>query len=970
MVVMTRMLRAGAALALAALLPTGTAAQATADTARVSIVYTGRSLGALGARRAQDEHDLLVEQASREGQPFKLVSHLAWRTPGIVVFLSSEEPDGSELSWIIAHRGEAEVLDMVPAFLSANVLLLQDPWRPAPDLMAMLDRNPRRRAEFPDLVETRVRVSRLRTMDDHRVYIVERPGAVWPEDARAWGIGEMNRVDVLESRVFELPLNLGELGPRATLVRSIAGAARDRGAFVIRADLGHQDGDLELPRTDRARLSFTALTRLGYGTLVPYAFELALGSASLAELHREFPQVVLLAANVRATDSTLFASSEVVEAGGVRVGLLGLVNLRARDRLPRNRLNDFTFEAPAGAARREVERLRGLGATAIIALSNMDPLDNAALGDEVPGIDAIVADMPVRWAPEAAEVRVNLSDRPFVRPGPPALIARSAANGLGVGRLDLEFRTGTGPGMPHLTALTHRLAVVTDQVPSDTALVREIARIAARNQRPRGELMFPAFMDIVERHPALGDFDAVTRQGRMSKAMWESFMARLLRLRGRGEVAVIRRLDQFPPLIGKLHENEIDSWLWTEDHVVLLDVLGADLKAILREDTRGELATSGIDVAAGTVQGHKLDDQTYYRVATSDVLFEGARVKSFARGRRVRRRFVEQDDGTLLAARDGQPVAIRDLVVGELKRIRARVHHDGQIDAIAALIASDAPYVNLLMFTFDRPTLWASVNQVSTTGDYGAVPDSRVNARNSWIAGLSGRVVLTHERASTATDVGFAVAYARQGVVSRGREDVSTMANNILLDVTLRPSLRDGAGMRPLLFVRGSFNTEFTPTIDAATGLANARKLALRAASGYLIMLGGAWKRAELALAVENDFGRPNLQYGLQGLAHLEWRLGTVPGFASTSGVTYRLRNELTYLLPAPNDNASHLALRGNMIHELVIPLVDELSLSVAADLYFFQGKVPQNSAPGYSAQLRVGITYDRLWKPRYQPFL
>lgn len=58
------------------------------------------------------------------------------------------------------------------------------------------------------------------------------------------------------------------------------------------------------------------------------------------------------------------------------------------------------------------------------------------------------------------------------------------------------------------------------------------------------------------------------------------------------------------------------------------------------------------------------------------------------------------------------------------------------------------------------------------------------------------------------------------------------------------------------------------------------------------------------------------------------------------------------------------------MIHEIIVPLVDELSLSAAADLFFFQGKVAATRTPGVSMLLRVGLTYDRLWKPHYQPFL
>ena len=69
-----------------------------------------------------------------------------------------------------------------------------------------------------------------------------------------------------------------------------------------------------------------------------------------------------------------------------------------------------------------------------------------------------------------------------------------------------------------------------------------------------------------------------------------------------------------------------------------------------------------------------------------------------------------------------------------------------------------------------------------------------------------------------------------------------------------------------------------------------------------------------------------------------------------------------------PRHRKRPLALRYNMVHELLLPLVDELALSVAADFFFYQGKVEATQRPGMSILLRVGLTYDRFWKPRYQP--
>jgi hypothetical protein len=506
-------------------------AQSSVDT-RVSILYTGRSLGAMGVRRWQEEHELLTEQANVENIPFKLVSHMAWRAPGIVVFLSGQEPTGDELAYIMARRGEAERIDTIRALSSSNVLLFQDPWRPVPDLMAMLASNPRRARDFPDLIPQTLSVSRLRAANDERVYIVEMPGAVWPADTTGWTKGEMNRVDIADSRLFELPLNLGQLGPRATLLRRLREPLVNRSDVVITADLGHAEADFGMTRLQRSRVDFAALKELGYEFLVPFEAELAMGVAALDSLRAEFPGLTMLAANVRGRD--FIVPSKIIAAGPVMIGFVGLVNPHLPGRLPRASLRDFVFEPPAIAARREVAKLRDAGAHAIVVLSNMDPADNAALGEAVNGIDAIIADLPTRWTPEVARQRVELPDRPFARRGAPAIIARSAGNGVAVGSLSLEFHAQVGAADRRffLAALEHRLEPVTDRTPPDSALVRRLALLAPPVERERGESRCSAITTASRdrvvcrsrcgRRSSLARFDAGPMPRSQSSGAWTS----------------------------------------------------------------------------------------------------------------------------------------------------------------------------------------------------------------------------------------------------------------------------------------------------------------------------------------------------------------------------------------------------------------------------------------------------------------
>jgi len=861
-----------AALFLLAVLPAVAQAQAgQREETRVSLIYTGRSLGALGVLRAQDEHELLTEQALAEGLEFKLVSHAAWRAPGVTVFLPSEEPEGDELPAILAARDTAERIAAVPALRSGNVLIVQDPNpdRQEMDLLGLLMRNPRRATDFPDLDTTRVTVYRLRSIRGNRAIIVAEEGAVFPSDSAAWTRGEINRVDIGDSRIFELPHNLVEMGSRATLLSRIRRDAERRAAATLLVDLGERDGDLGVEREARARIDYAVMRRLGYSLSVPFEFELALGAEGLARLRDSLPGYRFLAANVTARDSTLFESSWTLHAGGITIGLFGLVDPDVRDVLPRARLDDFTITSPLEAARRAVRRLRASGVDAVVALSNLHPSDNAAIARDVAGIDAIVADLHVRWSPETIRTEVVLPDRPVSRPGSPALVARGFSNGLGIGRLDLTFHAPAPDQPQHLAGLSHSLESVTDRPPADLDVVRQIRDMAQVERRPRGELMFPAFLELAEAHPELRTFDETTAQGRVSKRMWEEALARLLRNAARAEVAIIRKLPHFPPLIGKLHEDEIRSWLWTEDQVVVVDVLGSDLAAIIGEDREGDLVLSGVTRDALRVMGRPLDPQVYYRVATTDVLFDSPRFAEFSNGRRVNRLFREDDVDLLHPDRHGQPLGLRELAITELRRIRAMGKGDEYLDRIARLVAPDQAYQSLFTFNFDRPTLWASLNQVYNNEGYGSVPESRVTAPNSWVAGVNGRFKATYDRQRFATDLGLLVAYARQSADNAdGSKQVTESADDLKLDLTLRPKARDG---RWSPFVRGLFDTEFTPTVNPETGAENPRQLALRGVGGMLRAPTRHWRTVEAGVALENDFGINRFQYGIQGRTDARW---------------------------------------------------------------------------------------------------
>lgn len=934
----------------------------------LSIVYSGRSFGALGSQRIQDEHELITAQAAEEKKAFKLVSHHVWRAPGVTVFMPSDEPRGDEIAEIMSLYRDAERKESVPALLSQNVLLVQDPWRGGENLFEMLERNPKRKNEFRDLVQIYVTVSRVRTAKGQRVTIVEQADANWPKSSSGWIVGEMNRIDVGEARMFELPFIVGAMGSRATLIHDLM--AKEKNVLLV--DLGHQDGEMGHGRYERAMVDFSALYALGYKVVVPFEFELAMGLKDLDRITEQFPGIGFLASNIKVSD-TIFKTRMVVQYDGIKVGLLGLVSPELKDRLPRSSLNQFAIESPLQAAKREIELLRQEGVHSIIVLSNMNPSDNATIAEEIRGIDAIVADMPVRKAPETVRMRVELPDRPLVRPGIPALIARAAANGIGLGHLKMHFRSKTNVAeTPSLSLVEHAFLPITDKIPVDMTFMHKILKISKEERRPRGEVLFPAFTDLEEAFPKIASYDEITKTGRVSQGLWEEFMAKRLLRQSDAEVAVIRRLEQFPPLVGKLHEREIEQWLWTEDEVVELDMSGADLKALLRDDIHNELAYDGIDLSKNLILGHRVVDAHQYRITTTDVIYEGSRAGYFARARRVHRNFnLDSETGKILVLKgreleetEDHRLSLREFMINELKLVKLKASGTEQIKLIGNMLLPEDRVSNLTTFSFDRPTIWTSLNTVNNNEGYERVPESRILAKDAFVAGANGRFVLSREAQRAATDLGFGFAYATQKVRNNGTVDNVESADDIKLDLTIRPSTLRTQPDKLQPFARGLFDSEFSPTINSSTNIENPRQLSLRAVGGVLLTTKGNWRNTDIGLVLENDFGRPNPQLGLQSRSQYDKQLGST----RTGFLTYRLRNDLTYFFPAPKDTEANLGLRYNMIHDILIPLFDELSLSVTADLLFFKGKVEQTKQLGLSSQLRVGITYNRLWKPRYQP--
>jgi hypothetical protein len=196
-----------------------------------------------------------------------------------------------------------------------------------------------------------------------------------------------------------------------------------------------------------------------------------------------------------------------------------------------------------------------------------------------------------------------------------------------------------------------------------------------------------------------------------------------------------------------------------------------------------------------------------------------------------------------------------------------------------------------------------------------------------------------------------------------GLTSVAETADDLKVDLTLRAKRPSDVEWRPQPLVRTVFDTEFTPTTNPFTGQMNRGQRLVRTLGGVSLALFRRWTTLDAGLTIEKDMTYNSIETGLEASASFRRPI------ARLGQLTYRWDNTFTHFFPTGSDDESDLGMTYRTIHELLIPLVDELSLSVAADVYLFRGKVPTTRKIGASALVRVGLTYDRLWKPRYQPF-
>ena len=186
---------------------------------------------------------------------------------------------------------------------------------------------------------------------------------------------------------------LGGIGRRATVL--------DRARADADATLVLDAGDLFLPQAAalgkppdpgeverRARLLASAFGRMGTTALLPGERDLAIGLPLLRRLAKQ-AHLPLLATNLYdARGKPLFETDRIVDAAGVKVGILGVMAPPLAADAEAFKAAGIDARDATAAARAAVASLRARGAQLIVAMVHVgDGNQNRKLVSDVPGID-------------------------------------------------------------------------------------------------------------------------------------------------------------------------------------------------------------------------------------------------------------------------------------------------------------------------------------------------------------------------------------------------------------------------------------------------------------------------------------------------------------------------------------------------------------------------------------------------------
>ena len=396
--------------------------------------------------------------------------------------------------------------------------------------------------------------------------------------------------------------SIGGIARRAALVRRIRAELEPAGTRVWLVDAGDFSDGTPFSTEYRGEADVAAMNAAGYdfATIGNHEFNYALAQTKKL---LGLAKYAILCANAveRSTGRPLVEASRIETAGGVRIGLFGLITREAAS-YPAAK-EGLTVLDEVETARKMVALLRQQSDIVVLISHCGDDMDGT-LAASVPGIDIIVGGHSHSRLPSGEFVWRTDDLRADEVNG--TVIVQAHQWGGELGRLDLLFEKDSS-GTWRVDRYRARLLPITSDMPADPAVAEVVDRFW-RPLIPRyGEVVGTAAADFATRGDDMAEYNLV------ADAVRETFGTEI-DLENTGGVRA-------PLVKGAITRTDLIALDPFDNTVVTFRISGRDLKGVLQKHRP---AVSGIRyriegqrLVEATVAGQPVDDDRFYTGATN-----------------------------------------------------------------------------------------------------------------------------------------------------------------------------------------------------------------------------------------------------------------------------------------------------------------------------------------------------------------
>jgi 2',3'-cyclic-nucleotide 2'-phosphodiesterase (5'-nucleotidase family) len=424
------------------------------------------------------------------------------------------------------------------------------------------------------------------------------PASAWADDVRLFLVHTNDIHGHLEAASGSV--TTGGFVRAATVIRTLKAAFPDRVIVLDSGDmaLGTPTSGLffGLPTTE-------AMNSVGYDAVAIGNHEFNWGQQAMATMLEAVGAPALCANLVNADGSYPFPATTVVEKGGARLGIVGLVTPDTPTRAPKAYIAGWQFQSTVPAAQRAIDSLPPVDA--VIALNHIGFDQDQLLAQALPELDLIVGGHSHTALQEV-----------HVENGVP--IVQSGCYSQFVGVMEILVDTDADT----LQVISYRLVPIDMTIAPDPQ-VAEIVEGYAAKVRP-----------ILDRVVGQADADIVNKPGGHTvDSPLGNLIADMLRAEAGTDFALYNRggvrgyLASGPLFVRQLHEM-----FPFDDNVVVLEASGQQVQEIVEEgtQTQAKLSVSGLRATldkAGKAQvlvdGEPLQPAKLYTIATTNFLATG-----------------------------------------------------------------------------------------------------------------------------------------------------------------------------------------------------------------------------------------------------------------------------------------------------------------------------------------------------------